>query len=206
MKSYVAKVLQFFPVLLLLGLVGFGVANALQQDAETPDRGPQPQDFLDEAGEPDITGYLIGNALYAAAPNLDVAEPFEFRVFGCTEGSPITISFVPRVLVGDEGDANDALADDDETKLIQEPLVVVDEAEALADGSAYEIELPDNVPLGFARLRVNCAGEAGAEIEWDTVIDLVDIEEFNAAQENLDEDEEPDELSTTIDSAPVPTT
>ncbi|MDH3754442.1 MAG: hypothetical protein OEU32_11285 [Acidimicrobiia bacterium] len=198
------RMIPLLPIVLLISLAGFGIANALQDTGDEIDLGPQPGDFIGADGEPDLTGYLIASGLFPLAPNVPAGEPIEFRVFGCAEGEPITISIVPRILRADEQTANDALADDDASKLAEEPVPVVELDEALADGTAYAFEIPTNIPPGFARLRVSCTGIGGDAIEWDTMIDVVDRGEFEAAQENLGDDEDPEELTVTIDADDPP--
>jgi LPXTG-motif cell wall-anchored protein len=200
-KGFVKRrIVPVLPVLLLVGLTSAGLANAFQADGEEgPDLGPQPADY---GG--DVTSYLVGAAEYRAAAKVaasgDSPTVLQFTVTGCAEGAPVAIAAVPRVLAGDELAANDALADDDATKLAQEAVVLVDEAEALADGSAYELTMPSNLPLGFARLRVSCQDASGAELTSDTVIDIVDPVAFEAAQAEADE---PLELATAIDGKAV---
>jgi LPXTG-motif cell wall-anchored protein len=205
-KSFVKRgVIPLLPVVLLLGLTSAGLANAFQaDDEEGPDLGPQPADY---GG--DLTSYLVGAAEYraaakVAATTVDGESALTFAAAGCTEGSPITISFVPRLLAGDEAAANDTLADDDPAKLVQEPVVAVEEAEALAEGSTYDLTVPANLPLGFTRIRVDCLGADGEELTSDTVIDLVDPVVFAEEQASA---EEPVELATTIEGKPaaVPT-
>ena len=191
------RLVPIVPVAILLALVGVGIATTLGASAE--DRGPTADDYLDADGNPDLVGYLVADGQYETAPAVPADEPIEFSVTGCVEGEPLAIAAIPRVLVGDAAAANDALADDDPEKLTQEPVPLVEEEAALADGSAYELTIPRSVPLGFSRLRVTCG-----DLEWDTIIDLVDREEFEAAQEELGDDEEPEELVTALDSAPVP--
>jgi hypothetical protein len=196
------RVVPFLPIVLLLALTSVGLANALQsEEEEGPDLGPQLADYND-----DVTSYLVGAAEYRAAPNVPISTDedgdtvLEFAVTGCAEGSPITIELVPRLLPEAEAEANEALADDDPAKVAQEPVPVVEEAEALADGSAYEITIPKNFPLGFTRIRTTCVDADGNELISDTVIDLVLKADFDAAQEGA---EEPEELSTTIEGKPV---
>lgn len=191
------------PVLLLVALAATGIASAIQSDdaEETIDLGPQPGDFLDAAGETDIAGYVVGAAVFREAPAVPIEEELELRVFGCTEGSPVTVALVPRVLNAPELEAQDAL--DDDAKLLTEPLGLVDEAEALADGSSYTVELPATTPLGFARFRVACEGADG-DLLTDAVVNAVVRADFEAAQENLADDEEPTELVTTVDAGDTP--
>jgi hypothetical protein len=195
------RVVPFLPIVLLLALTSVGLANALQsEEEEGPDLGPQLADYND-----DVTGYLVGAAEYRTAPDVAVStdgEPtvVQFTVTGCAEGSSIKISFVPRILPAEEAAANAALADDDPTKLAQEPIVLVEEAEALADGSAYELTMPQNVPLGFARLRVECVDADGNEVTSDTVLNIVEQEAFEAEQADA---EEPEELVTEITAKPA---
>lgn len=196
------RVVPILPIALLMALVTVGIVTTIGASAQ--DNGPQPADFVDADGNQDLVGYLTADAAYELAPAVPAGEPMQFRVLGCTEGEPLTISVVPRVLSESAAAANDALAEDDPEKLATEPVVVLEEAAALADGSSYEITIPDNVPKGFARIRVLCTGADGNELEWDTIIDLVDRAEFEAAQEALSEDEEPEELVTTVDSDAVP--
>lgn len=196
------RVVPLLPVVLLVALTSVGLANALQSEGdEGPDLGPQPADY-----DGDVTSYLVGAAEYRAAPNVPITTDengetvLEFAVTGCAEGSPITIELVPRMLPEDEAAANEALAEDDPAKVAQEPVPLVEEDEALADGSTYELTLPANVPLGFTRIRTTCVDADGNELISDTVIDLVDPVEFEAAQADA---EEPEELSTTIDGKPA---
>jgi hypothetical protein len=191
------RLLAVLPVILLVSVTGFGIANALQSDAPAEDRGPQPGDFLDDEGNPDIAGYLVAGSLFQTAPAVATDDDITFRVFDCAEGSPITISIVPRLLPEDVAAANAALADDDPAKLAQEPVIVVEEDEALASGSEYEFTVPAEVPLGFARIRVLCTGPEG-ELEADTIINIVEPEEFEAEQADA---EEPREIVTTVDAA-----
>lgn len=197
------RILPILPIALLVALVSVGIVSTLGASAEDP--GPQPADFNFDDGSPDLVGYLLADAAYNTAPNVPINEALDFRALGCTEGSAISVSVVPRVLHEEgEADANDALDDDDPDKLATEPILLVEEGAALAEGSSYEITIPENVPLGFARVRVACTDADGNEVEWDTIVDIVDRAEFEAAQENLGEDEEPAELVTTIDSDPPP--
>lgn len=194
------RLAPFVPVLLLIGLAAVGIANALQDDEE-PDFGPQPGDYPTADGGSDIAGYLVAAGKFREAPAIPFDEELEFRVFGCTEGEPITIEIVPRFLRPEEEEAQEDLEDDE--KLLTEPEVVVEEDEALAEPGTYDVTIPLTIPRGFVRLRVTCTGADGAEAVWDTVLDVWDAEEFEAAQEELDEDER-EELVTTIDGGDVP--
>ena len=181
------------PVLILAALAVSGIAAAFQSDDdEAIDYGPQIADFTDADGVSDVAGYLIADAAFNAAPPVLGGGPLEVRVFGCAEGSPITIELIPRVLNEDEAAAQADLGDDE--KLLEEPELVVDEAEALADGSAYEIEVPETTPLGFTRLRVTCEGADG-ELVTDTVLNVI-------TQDDVDDETEP---VTAVDAGDTPT-
>lgn len=196
MKSW-RTVLTAIPVVILLALAATGIATAIQADDEAEvDLGPQPADFLDAEGAADITGYLVGDSAFANAPAVPYEEELALRAFGCAEGEPIVISLVPRVLNADETAAQDELSDDE--KLLTEPLPLVEEEEALADGSEYTAQIPANTPPGFIRFRVEC-GDLGS----DTVGNLVDRDTFEAEQEELPEDER-QEVVTTLDVGDTP--
>ncbi len=183
------------PVLLLMALAATGIASAIQTDeADAIDVGPQPGDYLDAAGESDIAGYLVGTAVFRSAPAIPIGEELELRVFGCTEGEAIAVDLIPRILNAAETEAQ---AD---AGLLEGPLNLVDEAEALADGSVYALELPATTPVGFVRFRVDCVGES-EQLQNDTVANAVVRADFEAAQEDA---EEPAELVTTLDAGDTP--
>lgn len=174
MTSFRKGFVPFLPLLLLLAIATGGIANALQdEEYEVPfDRGPQPGDFKDDAGETDITGYLIGGANFASAPYVYIDEPFDFRVFSCDEGSPMAISVIPRVLTADEVEYNENLAEEDLSNAFLTEVTEVWAGDALADGSAYQIEIPRETPLSFSRLHVACEAD-GEELETQTYVDLI---------------------------------
>lgn len=197
---YLRRVAPVVPLLLLIGLATGGIASALQADSEEPDFGPLIEDYTSN-GTTDIAGYLAADARYAQAPAVPFDETIELRVFGCSEGDPITIEVVPRVLRSDEEAAQGSLADDQ--KLLTEPEVLVEQGEALAEPGTYELTIPATTPQGFTRLRVTCTAAEGEPGVWDTVLQVVDGEEFAAAQEALDEAER-EELVTTLDGGSAP--
>ncbi len=196
MRQITKRALPLLPVLFLVLLTAIGLANALQSDDEEVDFGPQATDFRGDDGEVDIAGYLIAVGAYDVAPPVPVDEEVEFRVFGCAEGEPITISIVPRGLLASEQEANDALAADDTARLLEEPVVLVEEDAALAEPATYVVTVPEQTPNGFARLRVECTGADGEPLETDTVIDVVVRADFEAAQADADE---PEEIVTILD-------
>lgn len=189
------RAIQALPIILLLALTTVGLANALQDDDVEVDLGPQPGDFLDADGEVDIAGYLIAAAAFDSAPAIPAGEALELRVFGCVEGDPILIEFVPRGLLADEQAANDELADDDEGRFLEENVTLVEDV-ALAEPATYEVTAPDGAPVGFARFRVTCTGAEGEQVT-DTTVNLVERDAFEAEQEDA---EEPAELVTIIDN------
>lgn len=174
MTSFRKGFVPFLPLLLLLAIATAGIANALDdEEFGVPfDRGPQPGDFVDESGEADITGYLIGGANFAAAPHIYIDEPFDFRVFTCDEGSPTAISIIPRVLTADEQEYNDNLAEADQANAFLTEVTEIWAGDALAGGSAYQIEIPRETPLTFSRLHVACEAD-GEAVETETYVDLI---------------------------------
>lgn len=174
MTSFRKGFVPFLPLLLLLAIATGGIANALQdEEYDVPfDRGPQPGDFRDDAGETDITGYLIGGANFASAPYVYVDEPFDFRVYACDEGSATAISIIPRVLTADEQEYNDGLDEDAQANAFLTEVTELWAGDALASGSAYQIEIPRETPLSFSRLHVACEAD-GEAVETETYVDLI---------------------------------
>ncbi len=175
MSSFRKGFVPLLPVLLLIALATGGIANALQdEEYDVPfDRGPQPGDFQDEAGEADITGYLIGTSNFASAPYVYIDEVFDFRIFSCVEGDPLAISIIPRQLTADEAAYNEDLAEEDLDDAFLTETTLLWEGDALASGSAYPVEIPRETPLTFSRIHVACTDDAGDEIETETYVDLI---------------------------------
>lgn len=181
------------PVLILAALAVSGIAGAFQaDDEEAVDLGPQIADYTNADGESDVAGYLIADAAFNAAPPVLLGETLEVRVFGCTEGAPVLVELIPRVLNEAEAAAQADLADDE--KLLEDFEIVIDEAEALADGSSYEVTVPETTPLGFTRLRVTCEGAEG-ELVTDTVLNVI-------TEADVDDETEP---VTAVDAGDTPT-
>lgn len=174
MTSFRKGFVPFLPLLLLLAIASGGIANALQdEEYDVPfDRGPQPGDYRDDAGDADITGYLIGGANFASAPYVYIDERFDFRIFTCDEGSATAISVIPRALTADEQGYNDGLAEEDQANAFLTEVTEVWAGDALASGSAYQIELPRETPLSFSRLHIACEAD-GEAIETETYVDLI---------------------------------
>ncbi len=174
MTSFRKGFVPFLPLLLLLAIATGGIANALQDDEfDVPfDRGPQPGDFRDETGAADITGYLIGGANFASAPYVYIDEPFDFRIFTCDEGSGTAVSIIPRALTADEQEYNESLEEDELENAFLTEITELWAGDALASGSAYQIEIPRETPLTFGRIHVACEAD-GEAVETETYVDLI---------------------------------
>lgn len=200
MNTLAKRAVQVLPVLLLVALTAVGLASAFQSDEEEIDYGPQATDFVGDDGV-DIASYLVAVSAFSTAPPVPLDEEVELRVFGCNEDSALLIEFVPRGLLDFELEANEELDEDDEDRLLDETVELVQEDTALPEPATYELIIPENAPIGFGRFVHTCTDVDGEELQIETVINVVVREDWEEAQEDLDE---PQEVVTLLDSENAP--